>query len=104
MSARINATNSIPPLDGEGGALISSAPGGVRQRPHPSVARATPDLPTRGRYEARRVDSWPTLRGFRQGHTDGREGFALALRHVRQVGAGDGVVEQAVIVELGIEM
>ena len=27
-----------------------SAPGGVRASPHPSVARATPDLPARGRY------------------------------------------------------
>jgi hypothetical protein len=40
----------IPPLDGEGGARLG-APGGVRPRPHPSVARATPDLPARGRYE-----------------------------------------------------
>jgi hypothetical protein len=42
------------------GRASSSAPGGERCRPHPSVAKATPDLPARGRYGAS-VDATPTL-------------------------------------------
>jgi error-prone DNA polymerase len=50
------AANSIPPLDGEGGAPFG-APGGVDPltpavRPPPRRRKAAPDLPTRGRYGA----------------------------------------------------
>jgi len=114
LSCLSAATSSIPPLDGEGGALC--APGGARhlrcatasllervrcatasllervrcatasllervrcatasllervrcatasllerESPHPSVARATPDLPTRGRYETLKCGERPT--------------------------------------------
>ena len=63
MSAVTLATNSIPPLDGEGARFFKRAGWGEaspmhyrflleREGPHPSVARATPDLPARGRYGA----------------------------------------------------
>ena len=52
---RDRATNSIPPLDGEGGSAESRAGWGGRRRkipPTPASPSATPDLPTRGRYGA----------------------------------------------------
>jgi hypothetical protein len=50
MSGHGGATNSIPPLDGEGGALLERA-GWGETAPPPRRRKAPPDLPTRGRYK-----------------------------------------------------
>src|ERR1700704_3180740 len=58
--------------------------------------------PTRGGGKLEQV--LLDLRTLRQWHARFGEGHALASCHLRQIRAGDGVLEQAVIVELGVEM
>ena len=71
---RDRATNSIPPLDGEGGSAEGRAGWGDRRKvpPTPASPSATPDLPTRGRYGASGIA------------TDFQLGFEAQLRRIKQ--------------------
>jgi error-prone DNA polymerase len=73
-ACRDHATDSIPPLDGEGGSPAGRAGwGGLTSvPPTPASLSATPDLPTRGRYGA----SGPAL--------DTQLGFEKHLRRITQ--------------------
>lgn len=62
LICRDGAASSIPPLDGEGGSAKGRAGWSERNRkapPAPASLPATPDLPTRGRYDPSTVTSRP---------------------------------------------